>query len=204
LIIFFGPSLKINIDNYPAIRDYLKTFGKRLEQTGEKGCRKKTFNKWFEHQDTIAYYEEFEKEKVVWGGVVTTKEFFKLRLCFVEKGIFLNAPANFMVVNKTNYFLGYLNSYLNNWFYNNFIGTVLHKDGVRFYVDDMFKIPIPPITPSNEPIVNQIEALVDKILAAKHQNPQAVTAAEEQEIDNLVYKLYELTEEEIKIMEGGK
>ena len=138
---------------------------------------------------------------MVWGGVVTTKDFFKLRLSFAEKGIFLNAPANFMIVSKTKYFLGYLNSYLNNWFYNSFIGTVLHKDGIRFYVDDMFKIPIPPITQSNQPIVNQIEALVDKILAAKKQNPQADTGEWEKEIDKLVYRLYELTEEEVRIIE---
>lgn len=35
------PSLHINIDHYPAVKKYLKTFGKRLQQTGEEGCRKK-------------------------------------------------------------------------------------------------------------------------------------------------------------------
>ncbi|MEK7433971.1 MAG: Eco57I restriction-modification methylase domain-containing protein, partial [Cyanobacteriota bacterium] len=34
-IISTFPSLKINIDKYPLIRDYLKTFGKKIEQTGE-------------------------------------------------------------------------------------------------------------------------------------------------------------------------
>jgi type I restriction-modification system DNA methylase subunit len=66
------PALKLNIDDYPAVRDYLKSFGKRLHQTGEEfidengqkaKTRKKTGNKWFETQDQIAYYEEFEKEK---------------------------------------------------------------------------------------------------------------------------------------------
>jgi hypothetical protein len=46
--------------------------------------------------------------------------------------------------------------------------------------------------------------LVDKILAAKQQNPQTDTSEWENEIDKLVYRLYELTEEEIKIIEGGK
>lgn len=107
-----------------------------------------------------------------------------------------------MIVNRTKYFLGYLNSYLNNWFYNNFIGTVLHKDGIRFYVDDMLKIPIPRITSGNEGLVKRIEGLVDKILAAKKANPHADTPALEQEIDQIVYQLYELTEEEIRIIEG--
>jgi hypothetical protein len=46
--------------------------------------------------------------------------------------------------------------------------------------------------------------LVDKILSAKKQNPQAETSQWDGEIDQLVYKLYELTPEEVKIIEGGK
>lgn len=205
------PALHLNIEKFPALKKYfLDNFDiRQLEQSGKKyphlgfNARKKTGNKWFETQDQIAYYPEFEKEKVVWGGVVTTKEFFKLRLAFVEKGKIINAPANFMVVNRTKYLIGYLNSFLNNWYYNNFIGTVLHKDGIRFYINDMLKIPIPSISTSNQPIVQQIEVLVDKILSAKKQNPKSDTSAWEKEIDNLVYQLYELTPEEIEIIEGG-
>ena len=47
-----------------------------------------------------------------------------------------------------------------------------------------------------------IIALVDKILAAKKANPQADTSKEEAEIDRLVYALYGLSEDEIKIVEG--
>jgi len=42
---------------------------------------------------------------------------------------------------------------------------------------------------------------VNKILAAKKQNPQADTGEWEKEIDRLVYRLYELTEEEVRIIE---
>jgi hypothetical protein len=44
---------------------------------------------------------------------------------------------------------------------------------------------------------------VDKILAAKKQNPNANTFSLEKQIDEMVYKLYELTEEEVRIVEGG-
>ena len=44
--------------------------------------------------------------------------------------------------------------------------------------------------------------LVDKILAAKEVSPDADTSAEESKIDTLVYELYGLTEDEIKIVEG--
>jgi len=45
---------------------------------------------------------------------------------------------------------------------------------------------------------------MDKILAAKKQNPHADTSEWERDIDELVYRLYDLTEEEVKIVEGGK
>lgn len=70
-------------------------------------------------------------------------------------------------------------------------------------IDEFAKI-CPPITPATEPIVSHIELLVDNILDAKNDSPQADTSEWEKEIDQLVYKLYELTDEEIKIVEGGK
>jgi len=49
--------------------------------------------------------------------------------------------------------------------------------------------------------VKQIETLVDKIITAKKQNPQSDTTELEREIDHLVYQLYDLTPDEIKIIE---
>jgi Methylase of polypeptide chain release factors len=65
-IICTFPSKKIDIDQYPALKEYLASFGERLLQDGEPGHRKKTPHKWYETQDNIAYYPEFEKEKIVW------------------------------------------------------------------------------------------------------------------------------------------
>jgi len=61
---------------------------------------------------------------------------------------------------------------------------------------------------ANQPIAQQIEALVDKILTANAStgsasNPQSDTKNFEDEIDQLVYKLHNLTAEEIEIIEGG-
>jgi len=64
-------------------------------------------------------------------------------------------------------------------------------------------LPIPPITPVNESIVKQIENFVETILSTKHQNPNADTSHLERKIDQLVYQLYDLSEEEIRIVEGG-
>ena len=55
----------LEIDDYPSLKEYLKSFGERLKQDGKPRHRCKSNNKWFEIQNTTAYYHEFEKEKIV-------------------------------------------------------------------------------------------------------------------------------------------
>ena len=67
----------------------------------------------------------------------------------------------------------------------------------------MKNFPIPPITDANQLIVKQIEMQVDKILDAKHTDPDADTSDHENEIDNLVYELYNLTEMRLRLWRGA-
>ena len=72
------PSRHYDIEQYPAIKQYLLSFGKeRLEQTGKVyningeiiKARKKTNNKWFETQDSISYWEDFSKPKIIYPNM---------------------------------------------------------------------------------------------------------------------------------------
>ena len=76
------------------------------------------------------------------------------------------------------------------------------KQGYRYKKLFLEQLPIPPITSSNEIIVNKIENLVEKIIEKKKVNSVSDTSKLEQEIDKFVYALYELTVEEIRIVEG--
>lgn len=101
--------------------------------------------------------------------------------------------------------LGILNSKLMTYFYKKkFFPT--HMQGGAFGFDTLSveTLPIPQITKSNKPIADKIIALVDKILALKEKDPKANTLDLEKEIDALVYQLYNLTDEEIKIIENGQ
>lgn len=69
---------------------------------------------------------------------------------------------------------------------------------IKQYIE---KLPIPKITKSNQKIVNEIIALVDEILAVKAKDSATDTSKLESEIDDLVYKLYNLNENKIKIIE---
>ena len=99
------------------------------------------------------------------------------------------------------YILCILNSRLSEWFYYWFVYNRAIRT-MHFDREYMGKLPIKKITPQNQPIVQKIENVVDKILSIKKQDPQADTSHLEREIDHLVYKLYNLTDEEIKIIEG--
>ncbi|PUD11440.1 type IIG restriction enzyme/methyltransferase [Helicobacter pylori] len=101
--------------------------------------------------------------------------------------------------------LGVLNSKLMTYFYKKkFFPT--HMQGGAFGFDTLSveTLPIPQITKSNKLTADKIIVLVDKILKAKEKDPKANTQKLEKEIDALVYQLYNLTDEEIKIIENGQ
>ncbi|HOU75520.1 MAG TPA: TaqI-like C-terminal specificity domain-containing protein [Candidatus Dojkabacteria bacterium] len=205
------PSLKIDIDKYSTVKKYLLTFGKdRLAQEGKKladgtTSRKKTGNKWFETQDQIAYYPEFEKEKVVWQEIVRESQFH-----LDKESVYIEATGFIMTGSNIEYICAYLNSNPGNFFFRKwYSGGGLGENGYRYKKAFLENLPITPITSSNQTCIKQIESLVDQILAITKSadylnNPdkQAKVKEFEKQIDELVYKLYDLTPEEIKIVEG--
>ena len=96
------PSRHYDIEMYPAVKAHLLSFGKeRLEQTGKKyiingeeiKARKKTSNKWFETQDSISYWDDFFKPKIVYPNmtkylpfVYDDKKHLTNQKCFIIKG----------------------------------------------------------------------------------------------------------------------
>ena len=75
------------------------------------------------------------------------------------------------------------------------------RSNIHLYPDDWKKLPIPDVTPEQQaPVVE----LVDQIIATKATDPSADTSVPEAEIDRLVYGLYGLDDEEIKIVEAGR
>ncbi len=88
------PSRHYSIDEYPAVKQYLLSFSiERLEQTGKTHivngekvkARKKTHNKWFETQDSISYWEDFNKQRIVYREI--GKE---MDACIVPPNIVIN------------------------------------------------------------------------------------------------------------------
>ncbi|RVY69476.1 class I SAM-dependent DNA methyltransferase [Helicobacter pylori] len=96
------------------------------------------------------------------------------------------------------FLVGLLNSRLLDWLFR----KTSTNNHVNLY--ELETLPIPQITEKNQELADKITALVDKILQAKEKDPKANTQRLEKEIDALVYQLYHLTDEEIKIIEDGQ
>ncbi|MCV3508590.1 Eco57I restriction-modification methylase domain-containing protein [Campylobacter sp. CNRCH_2016_3089] len=193
------PSLNIDIEQYPSLKSYLSKFLPRIKQSGEKGCRKKTSNKWFETQDSIAYYQEFEKEKIVWNPVSGEYLF-----SYISDPMFFNNSLFMMTSDEVSlkYILAFMNSNCYKWLITlktNLIQTGSYAYGAK---DKIEKLPIPKINSKNEKLANELISLVDEILVLKEQDKNANTKTQEDKINSIVYKLYNLNEEEIKIIEN--
>ncbi|EAK3027041.1 class I SAM-dependent DNA methyltransferase, partial [Campylobacter coli] len=76
--------------------------------------------------------------------------------------------------------------------------------GNNYQIDKepLLNIPVVNINSKNEKLANKLISLVDEILKAKEQDKNANTQELENKINSLVYKLYNLTEDEIKIIEN--
>ncbi|WP_276890789.1 Eco57I restriction-modification methylase domain-containing protein [Helicobacter japonicus] len=100
------------------------------------------------------------------------------------------------------YSLKFLQGILNSNLIRFYVKELLH-DGLHFYPEHQKQLPIPQITDSNRHIADRIIALVDEILNLKIKDSHCNTSHLEAQIDTLVYKLYNLNNEEIKIINGG-
>jgi hypothetical protein len=187
------PALHIEIDRYPGIKNYLMKIGRsRLEQSGEKGARKKTSNQWFETQDNIAYWKDFEKPKIMYQK-------FQVKPCFIydEESLFCN-DSMWIIPSDDKVLLGILNSKMGWWLISKYCTAI--QNGYQLIWSYFSQI---PIVTGNEGVREQIALFVNEILSLKKQNPTADTTRLEAQIDQLVYALYGLTEEEIGIVEKG-
>lgn len=99
------------------------------------------------------------------------------------------------------FILGLLNSKLLNFYYLKKFTTKKEDifPEIQTYLYE--QLPIPQINSTNQSLVDEIINLVDKILALKAENSSTDTSKLEKDIDNLIYKLYNLTPKEIEIIE---
>ena len=199
----------IKIDEFKAIYDYLEIFKERLlpkpkewKGTDWKG-RKPGMYQWYEIQDTVDYYPEFEKPKIIYPEVSITTAFT------LDTDNYYTNKTCFIMGSQDLFLLGVLNAKTTLLFMKN-ISSMMRGGYYMFSTIYVEQIPIPPATEEQK---NKIKDLVSRMLDLHKRlsivkTPQEKSVLERQieatdnEINQLVYKLYGLTEDEIKIVEG--
>ncbi len=181
-------------EQYPSLYKHLLSHKERLSKRNkeETGIR----YEWYCLQRWGAnYYQEFEKEKIVWASVGHIEH------SFIPKDMLLQ-DTNYFFSTSNRYLLGILNSKPITYYLAD-IQTPLGNTGAfRNYKYNIEKLPIPKINSKNQKIADELVNSVDEILKAKEQDKNANTQELENKINSLVYKLYNLTEDEIGIIEG--
>jgi type I restriction-modification system DNA methylase subunit len=211
----------IKISDYPAILEYLKPFKNQLmpkpkDWQGETWeGRKQGSYQWYELQDSVDYFQEFAKPKIIFPDIAKES-----RMTFDSTGLYVG-NTGYIIPKNDLYLLGVLNSKLIFSYYKR-IATVIgdpDKGGrLRWFSQDVVKIPIRTINP-NDPadiarhdrmvaLVTQMLDLNKKLQDARLEQEKTMLsrqiAATDGAIDKLVYELYGLTGEEIRIVEGNE
>ncbi|GAA7517264.1 class I SAM-dependent DNA methyltransferase [Helicobacter pylori] len=188
----------IDIEKYPALKVHLDSHYDTIATRSDQGDTPY-------HLRNCAYLEDFEKEKIVYGEIVQEPRFY-LDNGECKLGYFYAESTSFILTGEhLHYLLGMLHSKLITFAFKTFYaGGGLGERGYCYQKAFIERLPIPQITPQNQKLAHKITDCAKQILKAKEKDPKANTQKLEKEIDALVYQLYNLTDEEIKIIEEGQ
>ena len=195
-IIATFPAKHLDIEDYPAVKHHLLSFGiERLEQTGKEHLingeriksRKKSGNKWFETQDTIAYMDDFAKPKIVWGEISDRTKF-----AIDAKGDFMQEATTFLLTGENlEYLVCFLNSPLSEYLFSK-IGTTTGVGTVRWkkFKLEQLCVPTKEIDEQffKEQLITYLKTSDDAIL---------------QSINRRIYDICGLSAEEINFVENA-
>ena len=185
--------MPIDINEYPFIRKHLDVFKNQLEKRDDQG--KTPYN-----LRNCAYLDEFAKEKIIWKRIGS-----QLIFSYSDEDIFSLDSTCIATGEKIKYLVAFLNSKLSKY--------QLFESAPRTGMGDLI-ISVQALEPlfvyyptSKEEklftqIIDQILSIIKHTDYTQNLQNQAKVKKLEKEIDQLVYKLYDLTPEEIKIVEG--
>ena len=183
------PAKHYDIEKYPTVKDYLLSFGmERLEQTGKEHtingekikARKKTNNKWFETQDSISYWDEFDKPKIIYPNMTKFLPFY-----YDEKQFLTNQKCFIITGKDTAFLTAFFNSSLFKYCFRDSFPELL--GGTR----ELSKIFFDKI-----PVIQVDEATEQKFRIAVNDIQKEYTEAKAKEIDSMIFDMYNLSDEE--------
>ena len=211
------PARQYDINNYPAVKNYLLSFAKqqlidagyswvanehladyckqKLSQTGkfieidgkritignsQEKARKKTSNKWFETQDSISYWDDFNQPKIVWKRVGSI-----LRFAYDKEGLFALDSTRFAIGSYVSYLVCILNSSM---------GHYLLQNAPKTGTGDLL-ISVQAIEPLLIPVPDNSTMKLLKYMVSSDEIP------DDSKINAIIYEMYKLSADEIRHVE---
>jgi len=160
----------IDIDQYPAVKAYLETFRADLEPKPDdwKGAwsgRKSGSYQWYEIQDNVAYFQDFDLPKVLWPDITKLPRF-----SWDESGAYMDATGFYLVPGRK-HILPLLNSRVL-WFVLSQIGIPLRLRGglwqYRAKMQFVKRLPIPDLTAQQESDLAAIAEEITKLARSRY------------------------------------
>ena len=185
---FIATGFETNVEQYyPTVFQYLKQYKDELENRCDKGTR-------YYNLRACAYYEEFEKPKLIYIHTAKDHQFY-----FDTKGHYINNSC-YMIVTNSKFLFFFLNSRLFKYYKK--LKFVAYGDGQeagRCKLDYNKMITVPIKKGVDE---KPFSELYEKIIEIKKTNSTIDTSALEYLAEKYIYSLYNLTPEEIAVIEG--
>ena len=186
------------MDEYPKIKEHLLSYKEMLSDRPTTGTLESAFSKGYWYIMSTSRRVNMEKQKIVAPQRSKTNTFG-----YNECEWYASADVYFITEPKTKYQLKYILSLLNSnlyyiWLYNK---GKRKGESLELYQKPLSEI---PIKKADEQIQNKFVSVVDKILAItetddylQNQEKQKAVKEYEKQIDIMVYKLYDLTYDEV-------
>lgn len=182
-------------ENYTAIAEHLEPFKERGEKRFDKG------DYWWELR-ACDYYSEFEKPKIILPDIA-----LKMQATF-DTNNFYSVNTAYIIPTDDKFLLGLLNSNVVHYYYSK-ISSTIRGGYMRFIRQYLETIPIKTDKTKELEIAKLVEQLLHLNIELKEANLETkkeqiqnrITYCEDR-INEIVYELYGLSEEEIKIIEN--
>jgi hypothetical protein len=179
--------------SYPAIYEHLFNFKKELSDRNktETGIR----YEWYALQRFGSkYWKEFDKPKITWGNLATQASF-----SFDEYGYYINAPACFLPIDQK-WLLGVLNSKMSTFYLKH---NAIERQNGFFEQKPMYmdRLPIPNLSESEKRNIEEFTSKLIKLYSSGSKSKQEMSSYEN-EIDKILYSYYQLSPDEIAIIEN--
>ena len=189
-----GKVVPVELDTYPRIKEYLEANRTRLEA---RTYLTKSGRRWYEvwvHQSP----SDFSRRKIITPDISSCNRF-----AFDDRGFYVNGTCFYLILTEesdASYYsiLGLLNSKVIEYFHKISCGNSLYAKRFRYWTSYIEEYPVPKRLLNSTDIRSLI---ADNVARLVNTDEEAERTKLENENDQVFYKLFDLTEDEVKEIE---